>query len=122
MKTSKVQKSLKSFFLYTAYAGDSTFFLKNIPPVKELINSFNQFYHFSGLKANIETCEIADIGSQKGVTQAASLKCVNLSNDIIKILAIHFAYNKKVQMQNNFITTIKNAASSSFAEFRYSYP
>ena len=25
-------------------------------------------------------------------------------------------------MQNNFITTIKNAASSSFAEFRYSYP
>ena len=35
------------------------------------------------------------------------LKCVDLSNDKIKILGIHFAYNKKVQMLNNFITTIK---------------
>ena len=44
----------KYVFLYTAYADDSTFFLRDIPSVKELINSFNQFYHFSGLKTNIE--------------------------------------------------------------------
>ena len=37
--------------------------------------------------------------------------CVDLLNDTIKILEIHFSNNKKVQMQNNFITTIKNAAS-----------
>ena len=44
----------ENIFLYTAYTDDSTFFLRNIPSVKELINSFNQFYHFSGLKTNIE--------------------------------------------------------------------
>ena len=98
----------KYVFLYTAYADDSTFFLRDILSVKELINSFNQFYHFSGLKANIGKCEIAGIGSLKGVTEAVcGLKSVALSNDTIKILGIHFFYNKKVQMQNNFITTIK---------------
>ena len=44
----------------------------------------------------------------KGVTETVcGLKSVDLSNDTIKILGIHFSYNKKVQMQNNFITTIK---------------
>ena len=94
--------------MYTAYADDSTFFLRDILSVKELINSFNQFYHFSGLKANIGKCEIAGIGSLKGVTEAVcGLKSVDLSNDTIKILGIHFSYSKKVQMQNNFISTIK---------------
>ena len=83
------------FFLYTAYADDSTFFLRDILSLKELINSFNQFYHFSGLKANIGKCEIAGIGSLKGVTEAVcGLKSVDLSNDTIKILGIHFSYNK----------------------------
>ena len=95
-------------FLYTAYADDSTFFLRDILSVKELINSFNQFYHFSGLKANIGKCEIAGIGSPKGVTEAIyGLKSVDLSNDTIKILGTHFFNRKKVQMQNDFITTIK---------------
>ena len=95
-------------FLHTAYADDSTFFLRDIPSVKELINSFNQFSHFSGLKANTEKFEIAGICSLNRVTVAViGLKCVDLSNDTIKILGIRFSYNEKVQMQNNFITTIK---------------
>ena len=73
--------------MYTAYADDSTFFLRDIPSVKELINSFNQFYHFSGLKANIEKCEIAGIGSLKEVKEPVrGLKCVDLANNSIKIL------------------------------------
>ena len=56
--------------MYTAYSDDSTFFLRDIPSVKELINSFNQFYHFLGLKVNIEKCEISGIGSLEGVTEA----------------------------------------------------
>ena len=72
--------------MYTAYADDSTFFLRAILSVKELINSFNQFYYFSGLKANIEKCEIAGTGSLKRVTEAVcGLKCVDLSNDTIEI-------------------------------------
>ena len=79
----------KHVFLYTAYADESTFFLRNISTVS---TSFNQFYHFSGLKANIEKCEIAGIGYLKGVTDAVcGLKCVDSSNDTIKILGIHFS-------------------------------
>ena len=91
-----------SFCFYTAYVDDSTFFLRDISSVKKLINSFNQFYQFFGLKANNGKCEIAGIGSLKGLTEVVcGLKSVDLSNDPIKILGIHFSYNKKVQMQNN---------------------
>ena len=44
----------KYVFLDTAYADDSTFFLRDILSVKELINSFNRFYHLYGLKASIK--------------------------------------------------------------------
>ena len=104
----KVIEIFKYVFSYTTYADDSTFFLRDILSVRELINSFNQFYHFSGLKANIEKCGIACIGSLKGVTEEVrGLKCVDLSNNTIKILGIHLSYNKKIQMLNNFTTTIK---------------
>ena len=52
LKSNENIKSIEIFkhvFLYTAYADDSTFFSIDIILVKELINSFNQFYHFSGL-------------------------------------------------------------------------
>ena len=104
----KDTKIFKHAFLYPTYADDSIFFVRDIPLVKELIDNFNQFYHLSGLKGNIKKCEIAGIGSLKGVTNAVcGLKFVGLSNDTIKILRIYFSYNKKVQMQNNFLTTIK---------------
>ena len=71
--------------MYTAYADDFNFLLRDILSVKELINSLNQFYNFSGLKANIKKCEIAVIGSLKGVTEALyGLKCVDFSNDKLR--------------------------------------
>ena len=82
---------LKHVFLSTAYANDSTFSLRDIPSVKEIIYSFNQFYRFSDSKDSIEKCEIAGIGTLKEVTEiVCSLKCVDLSNDTSKILRIHF--------------------------------
>ena len=111
IKNNQNIKGLEIFkheFLYTAYADDSTFFLKNIKSVKELIKSFERFYPFSGLKSNIDKCEFAGIGSLKGVKKAiCGLKCVDLLNDTIKILGIHFSYNKSAQIQNNFLTTVK---------------
>ena len=83
----------KYVFLFTAFADDSTFFLRDNPSIKELINSFNQFYHFSSLKANIEKLEIAGIAAVKEVTEVlCGLECMDLSNDTIKILGIHFSY------------------------------
>ena len=52
--------------------------------------------------------KITGIGSLKAGTEGiCGSKCVNLSNDTIKILGIHISYNKKVQMENDSVTTIK---------------
>ena len=58
------------FFLYTAFGDDSTFFLNDLLSVKNLIGTFKVFSFFSGLKANFSKCEIAVLGSLKGVLEA----------------------------------------------------
>ena len=90
-------KGLKIFdydFLYTAYADDSTFFLSDIYSIKEMINCFNIFMCFSDLKPNLSKCEIAGIGSLKGVkVGVCGMNCIDLTTETIKILGIHFSYN-----------------------------
>ena len=55
-------------FLYTAYADDTTFFLKDKESVKKVMNVFDTFSIYSGLKPNKSKCEIAGIGILKGVS------------------------------------------------------
>ena len=59
-------------FLYTAYANDSNFFLKDKNSIKELLNTINYFSFFTGLKPNLSKCEceVAGIGALKGVKVA----------------------------------------------------
>ena len=52
----------KHEFLYTIYADDTTFFLKNRNSIIELMNELNYFSNCSGLKPNKAKCEIAGIG------------------------------------------------------------
>ena len=52
-------------FLYTAYADDTTFFLKDLDSVKYVLEMLNQFYMVSELPPNFSKCEIAGIGSLK---------------------------------------------------------
>ena len=52
-------------FLYTAYADDTTFFVKDLNSVKVILSSLDQFYTFSGLRPNLNKCEIAGIGILK---------------------------------------------------------
>ena len=69
-KESKKINGLNIFdktFLYTAYADHTTFFLKDKKSVVELMNIFDTFSKFSGLKPNKSKCDIADIGALKGV-------------------------------------------------------
>ena len=54
-------------FLYTAYADDATFFLKDEKSVVELMKTFDIFSTFFGLKPNKSKCEIAGLGALKGV-------------------------------------------------------
>ena len=57
-------------FVYTAYADDTTFFLKNTESVINLLEIFKHFSQFSSLKPNKSKCKIAGIGILKGVKVA----------------------------------------------------
>ena len=90
-------------FIFTAYADDTTFFLKNTESVINLLEIFKHFSQFSSLKPNKSKCEIAGIGVLKGVKVAlCGRKCVNLHEDTIKILGIHYSYNKQLENDENF--------------------
>ena len=96
-------------FLFTAYADDSTFFLKNKNSIKELLNTINYFSSFTGLKPNLSKCEVAGMGALKGVKVAiCGIKCIDLTKEAIKILRFFFSYDKNLQLENNFRKTILN--------------
>ena len=72
-------------FIYTAYADDNTFFLKNMESVTNLLELFKHFSQLSGLKPNKSKCEIAGIGVLKGVKLAlCGMRCVTLHEDPLK--------------------------------------
>ena len=90
-------------FLYTAYAEGTTFFLKDTKSVIELMNIFNTFSKFSGLKPNKSKCEISGIGALKGVQIAfCSMRCIDLVSNIVKISGIYYSYNDELKNQENF--------------------
>ena len=94
-------------FLYSAYADDNTFFLRNEKSATELIKTFDQFSLFSGLKINNAKCEIADIGVKKGAKMTlCGMDCTDLMEDVIKILGIYFSCNKKLGQEKNFLNHI----------------
>ena len=96
-------------YLYSAYADDTTSFLKDINSIEEMVNSFHIFSRFSGLRPNLSKCEIAGIGVLKGVKVAVcGIQCVDLVLDTIKILGTHFCYNEKLKEERNFCLTIAN--------------
>ena len=91
-------------FLYTAYADDTTFFLRNAKSATEVIKMFALF---SGLKTNNAKCEIAGIGVKKEVKMTlCGMDCIDLTEDVIKILGIYFSYNKKLEQEKNFLNHI----------------
>ena len=67
IKSDSSIKDMKVFdyvFLYTAFADDSTFFLKDLASVKKLL-IFSYYSKYSSLKPNFSKCEIAGNGSLK---------------------------------------------------------
>ena len=81
-------------FIYTVCADDTAFFLKNTESVINLLEIFKHFSQFSGLKPNKSESEISTIGVLKGVKVAlCGMRCTNLHEDTVKILAIHYTIN-----------------------------
>ena len=67
------------------------------------MNELNIYSNFSGLKLLKTKCEIGGIGVLNGVQVAlCGMKCVNLNNETVKILGVHFSYNKNLEQDKNF--------------------
>ena len=72
-----------------------------------LARTFKEFSSFYDLSPNMSKCEIAGIGSLKGVKIAVcGMKNIDLTKDAVKIIGISFSYNKAIQNELNFRTTI----------------
>ena len=74
------------------------FFLKNEKSATEVIKTFDKFSLFSGRKINNAKCEISGIGVKKGIKMTlCGMDCIDLTEDVIKILGIYFSYIKKLE-------------------------
>ena len=83
------------------------FFLKDNISVFETLNIFHKFSLVSGLNPNIVKCEIAGIGTLKGVNVVlCGIKCLSLTKETVKICGLHFSYSKKPEHEMNFQTNI----------------
>ena len=93
----------------TAYADDSSFFLKNENSVLELLKTFDLFSKYSGLMLNRGKCELAGIGAKKDVIgeSVPGLKKINLCEDSIKILGLHYSYKREILIEKNYVTVVK---------------
>ena len=106
VKNNKDIKSLNVFgntFLYTAYADGTTFFLKKLDLIKELLSKVSLSSSFSALKPNLTKCRVAGVGYLKGLKVATfGIKCIDLTNDATKVLGNLFSYNKNIELEQNF--------------------
>ena len=76
-------------FLYSVYADDTIFFVGDLDSASEIFKVFDTFSIYSGLKSNMKKCEIAGIGSLKGVKLALSeVNSIDLAQETIKILGL----------------------------------
>jgi len=94
---------------FTSYADDSSFFLSDLSSVRELLKTFELFSKYSGLLLNKSKCELAGIGAKKDATgeSMSELKNVNLTTDSVKILGIHYSYNRDILLEQNYTSVVK---------------
>ena len=73
------------------------------------MNVFDTFSIYSGLKPNKSKCEIAGIDVLKGVSmELCEMECIDLTKSSVKILGIHFSYNKKtLKMKRTLLSLLK---------------
>ena len=88
------------------------FFLKDAQSIQNLVEIFNTFSLFSGLKPKLTKCKIAGIGALKGVqVSVCGMKCTDLCNETVKILGTYFPYNSRMKEECNFFKIVSNVQS-----------
>ena len=76
--------------------------------VKMIVEAFKELSCFSGLKPNFTKCETAGLSPLKRVVEAVcGFKNVDLTNDAVKILRIHFLYHDEIKTAKA-LSTVKN--------------
>ena len=94
----KGKEILEHCFFYTAYADNPKFFLKDSQSISYLVEIFNTFPFFSGLKLNVTKCKTAGTGALKGVQLAIyGMEYIDLHNEAIKILGPYFWYYNTIK-------------------------
>ena len=83
------------------------FYLKYIASVKNLVDIFRTYLHFSGVRTNSE-CEIANKCLLKRAKDAVcGLKQFDLTVDKIKKLDVHFPHDRKFQQGITFLSLLQ---------------
>ena len=96
-------------YIYSAYADDTTFFLKDIISAKHMVNTFHFFSYFTALKPNLTKSKITGIGVLKGVQVAVcGMRCIDLNIDTLKILGTHFSYNENLKDEKTFYKIVRD--------------
>ena len=81
----------------TAFADDSTFFVRDKQSINRILNIMKKFGTFSSLNASIEKCEVCWIGQSRfRKDRPVNCKLTSLVTSSIKILGVHFSYNKEI--------------------------
>ena len=89
-------------YLYAIYAGDTTFFVKDLNFAKEVLSNLRLYSNVNGLYPNLE----------KNINVAVhGMKSVYLVEYSIKILGVHISCNKRLKDNMNFQVAIKNITS-----------
>ena len=86
-------------FLYSHYADDTTFFVRNEKSATEVVKTFDKFSLFAWLKINNAKALV----SKKGVKMApCGMDCIDLTEDVIKIVKILV----KLEQEKNFLNDV----------------
>ena len=65
--------------LYTAFADNSTFFLKNLNSINKLLNKIQIFSSFTALNPSLNKCEIPGSALKRVIMTVFVVKCIDLT-------------------------------------------
>ena len=85
-------------------ADDTTIFVKNLQSLQNAITLFQQFRECSGLKLNLEKCEIIPLGPCRacGLALPKSVDKLKVNTGAFKTLGIWFSYDLDESMKLNY--------------------
>ena len=91
---------------------DIIFFLEDISSIKVVLKELQSFSSFSGLRPDFTKCDIAGTGVLKSVNVAfRGMKCLDLTEECIKVLGVRIPYSTKLQDDKIFCDTVKNISN-----------